>query len=275
MTLIVVGAGSGGVRAARIAANHGAKVAIIESVRVGGTCVLRGCVPKKLLVYGSHIAQDIRDAEGFGWSFGSVKHDWSELIKAKNNELDRLNRVYLNILESAGVDIIYGFAKIIDKDKVEVNQRYYICEKILIAVGGKPYLPQIAGNEHFITSDDALELETFPKDILIYGGGYMALEFAGIFSTLGSKVSIIYRGESLLRGFDEDIRKNISKELLIKKINIITHSQILSLKNHNNKFEALLSNGKNMSADQILCATGRIPNTEWTRIKCYRSKYRV
>ena len=259
--LIVLGAGSGGVRAARVAANHGAKVAIIESVRVGGTCVLRGCVPKKLLVYGSHIAQDIRDAEGFGWSFGSVKHDWSELIKAKNNELDRLNRVYLNILESAGVDIIYGFAKIIDKDKVEVNQRYYICEKILIAVGGKPYLPQIAGNEYFITSDDALELETFPKDILIYGGGYIALEFAGIFSTLGSKVSIIYRGESLLRGFDEDIRKNISKELLNKKINIITHSHILSLKNHNNRFEALLSNGKKISADRILCATGRIPNT--------------
>ena len=177
--LVVLGAGSGGVRAARVAANHGAKVAIIESVKVGGTCVLRGCVPKKLLVYGSQTAHEIKDAEGYGWSFDSVKHDWSKLIEAKNIELDRLNKVYLSLLESAGVDIIYGFAAIKGKNTVEVNGNNYSTEKILISVGAKPYIPSIKGRENFITSDDALELNSFPKDIIIYGGGYISLEFAG------------------------------------------------------------------------------------------------
>jgi len=265
--LVVLGAGSGGVRAARVAANHGAKVAIIESVKVGGTCVLRGCVPKKLLVYGSQTAHEIKDAEGYGWSFDSVKHDWSKLIEAKNIELDRLNKVYLSLLESAGVDIIYGFAEIKGKNTVEVNGNNYSTEKILISVGAKPYIPNIKGRKNFISSDDALELNSFPKNIIIYGGGYISLEFAGIFSSLGSKVTIVYRGSDLLRGFDEDISKHISHELKNKNISIITQTQILSVSNNNNKFEALLSNKKKISAEQILCATGRIPNTEGLGLK--------
>ena len=227
--LIVIGAGSGGVRAARIAANHGAKVAIIESVKVGGTCVLRGCVPKKLLVYGSHVAQEIKDAEGFGWSFHSFNHDWGKLIKSKNLELDRLNKVYLNLLESSGVEIIYGFAKLLDRNKIAVNKKTFQAKKILISVGGKPFIPNIKGKDLFITSDDALDLKNLPSKIVIYGGGYIALEFACIFSNLGSEVTIVYRGEKILRGFDEDVRDRITLELKNKNINILKNKNIISL----------------------------------------------
>ena len=203
--LIVIGAGSGGVRAARIAANYGAKVAIVESVRVGGTCVLRGCVPKKLLVYGSHFASEIEDSKGFGWDISAFKHDWSKLINNKNNELDRLNKIYLNLLSK--VTIINGFAKITGNNQVEVNGQVLSAKSILIAVGGKSYMPDIDGNELCINSDEALDLEMLPKSIVINGGGYIALEFAGIFSSFGSKVTLVYRGKNILRGFDSDISK--------------------------------------------------------------------
>ena len=188
--LIVIGAGSGGVRAARIAANYGAKVAIVESVRVGGTCVLRGCVPKKLLVYGSHFASEIEDSKGFGWDISSFKHDWSKLINNKNNGLDRLNKIYLNLLSK--VTIINGFAKITGNNQVEVNGKVLSAKSILIAVGGKSYMPDIDGKELCINSDEALDLEMLPKSIVINGGGYIALEFAGIFSSFGSKVTLVY-----------------------------------------------------------------------------------
>ena len=171
--LIVIGAGSGGVRAARIAANHGAKVAIIESVRVGGTCVLRGCVPKKLLVYGAHIAHDLEDAAGFGWNIGSIEHDWLKLINAKDKELDRLNSIYLSLLSK--VDIIEGFGKIVSNSEVEVNGNIIRSNKILIAVGGKPFLPEIRGIDLCINTDQALDLKSLPKQIIINGGGYIAL----------------------------------------------------------------------------------------------------
>ena len=258
--LIVIGAGSGGVRAARIAANYGAKVAIIESVRVGGTCVLRGCVPKKLLVYGSHIAHEIEDAAGFGWEIESIKHDWSKLIKSKDNELDRLHNIYLNFLSK--VDIINGFGKIISNNEVEVNGNSIKAKTILIAVGGKPYLPKLKGIELCINSDQALDLKALPKSIIINGGGYIALEFAGIFASLGSEVTLVYRGKNILRGFDQDISRLINEEYIKNNIQILTEIEINLISKTNKDLSVILSNGQKIISSEVMFATGRIPNTK-------------
>ena len=256
--LIVIGAGSGGVRAARIAANYGAKVAIIESVRVGGTCVLRGCVPKKLLVYGSHIAHEIEDAVGFGWDIGSIKHNWSKLIKLKDNELDRLNNIYLNLLSK--VEIINGFGKIVGNNEVEVNGNIIKAKTILIAVGGKTYFPKLEGIELCINSDQALDLKTLPRSIIINGGGYIALEFAGIFASLGSKVTLVYRGKNILRGFDQDISNFIKEEYIKNNIQVLTETKInLIFKTHKG-LSVILSNGQEIISNEVMFATGRVPN---------------
>mgnify|MGYP003970969537 FL=1 len=257
--LIVIGAGSGGVRAARIAANYGAKVAIVESVRVGGTCVLRGCVPKKLLVYGSHIAHDLEDAAGFGWNIGSIEHDWVKLIEAKNNELDRLNSIYLNLLSK--VEIITGFGKIIGNNEVEVNGSIIRANKILIAVGGKSFLPEIKGIDLCINSDQALDLKALPKKIVINGGGYIALEFASIFASFGSDVTLIYRGKHILRGFDSDISNLITEEYIKNNIKILTETEIISVSKINHDLLVTLSNKEEIISDEVMFATGRIPNT--------------
>ena len=257
--LIVIGAGSGGVRAARIAANYGAKVAIVESVRVGGTCVLRGCVPKKLLVYGSHIAHDLEDASGFGWNIGSIEHDWVKLIEAKNNELDRLNSIYLNLLSK--VEIITGFGKIIGNNEVEVNGSIIRANKILIAVGGKSFLPEIKGIDLCINSDQALDLKVLPKKIVINGGGYIALEFASIFASFGSDVTLIYRGKHILRGFDSDISNLITEEYIKNNIKILTETEIISVSKINHDLLVTLSNKEEIISDEVMFATGRIPNT--------------
>ena len=257
--LIVIGAGSGGVRAARIAANYGAKVAIVESVRVGGTCVLRGCVPKKLLVYGSHIAHDLEDAAGFGWNIGSIEHDWVKLIEAKNNELDRLNSIYLNLLSK--VEIITGFGKIIGNNEVEVNGSIIRANKILIAVGGKSFLPEIKGIDLCINSDQALDLKVLPKKIVINGGGYIALEFASIFASFGSDVTLIYRGKHILRGFDSDISNLITEEYIKNNIKILTETEIISVSKINHDLLVTLSNKEEIISDEVMFATGRIPNT--------------
>ena len=257
--LIVIGAGSGGVRAARIAANYGAKVAIVESVRVGGTCVLRGCVPKKLLVYGSHIAHDLEDASGFGWNIGSIEHDWVKLIEAKNNELDRLNSIYLNLLSK--VEIITGFGKIIGNNEVEVNGSIIRANKILIAVGGKSFLPEIKGIDLCINSDQALDLKALPKKIVINGGGYIALEFASIFASFGSDVTLIYRGKHILRGFDADISNLITEEYIKNNIKILTETEIISVSKINHDLLVTLSNKEEIISDEVMFATGRIPNT--------------
>ena len=257
--LIVIGAGSGGVRAARIAANYGAKVAIVESVRVGGTCVLRGCVPKKLLVYGSHIAHDLEDASGFGWNIGSIEHDWVKLIEAKNNELDRLNSIYLNLLSK--VEIITGFGKIIGNNEVEVNGSIIRANKILIAVGGKSFLPEIKGIDLCINSDQALDLKALPKKIVINGGGYIALEFASIFASFGSDVTLIYRGKHILRGFDSDISNLITEEYIKNNIKILTETEIISVSKINHDLLVTLSNKEEIISDEVMFATGRIPNT--------------
>ena len=258
--LIVIGAGSGGVRASRIAANYGAKVAVIESLRVGGTCVLRGCVPKKLLVYGSHISHDIEDAAGFGWEIESIKHDWSKLIKSKDNELDRLNNVYLNLLSK--VDIINGFGKIISNNEVEVKGKIIKAKTILIAVGGKPYLPKLKGIELCINSDQALDLKALPKSIIINGGGYIALEFAGIFASLGSEVTLVYRGKNILRGFDQDISRLINEEYIKNNIQILTEIEINLISKTNKDLSVILSNGQEIISSEVMFATGRIPNTK-------------
>ena len=257
--LIVIGAGSGGVRAARIAANYGAKVAIVESVRVGGTCVLRGCVPKKLLVYGSHIAHDLEDAAGFGWNIGSIEHDWVKLIEAKNNELDRLNSIYLNLLSK--VEIITGFGKIIGNNEVEVNGSIIRANKILIAVGGKSFLPEIKGIDLCINSDQALDLKVLPKKIVINGGGYIALEFASIFASFGSDVTLIYRGKHILRGFDSDISNLITEEYIKNNIKILTETEIISVSKINHDLLVTLSNKEEIISDEVMFATGRVPNT--------------
>ena len=257
--LIVIGAGSGGVRAARIAANHGAKVAIIESVRVGGTCVLRGCVPKKLLVYGAHIAHDLEDAAGFGWNIGSIEHDWLKLINAKDKELDRLNSIYLSLLSK--VDIIEGFGKIVSNSEVKVNGNIIRSNKILIAVGGKPFLPEIRGIDLCINSDQALDLKSLPKKIIINGGGYIALEFASIFASFGSDVTLIYRGKNLLRGFDEDISNLIKEECIKNNIKILTESQIIAVSKTSNGLSVILNNKEEIFSNEVMFATGRIPNT--------------
>ena len=257
--LIVIGAGSGGVRAARIAANYGAKVAIVESVRVGGTCVLRGCVPKKLLVYGSHIAHDLEDAAGFGWNIGSIEHDWVKLIEAKNNELDRLNSIYLNLLSK--VKIITGFGKIIGNNEVEVNGSIIRANKILIAVGGKSFLPEIKGIDLCINSDQALDLKALPKKIVINGGGYIALEFASIFASFGSDVTLIYRGKHILRGFDADISNLITEEYIKNNIKILTETEIISVSKTNHDLLVTLSNNEEIISNEVMFATGRVPNT--------------
>ena len=257
--LIVIGAGSGGVRAARIAANYGAKVAIVESVRVGGTCVLRGCVPKKLLVYGSHIAHDLEDAAGFGWNIGSIEHDWVKLIEAKNNELDRLNSIYLNLLSK--VEIITGFGKIIGNNEVEVNGSIIRANKILIAVGGKSFLPKIKGIDLCINSDQALDLKALPKKIVINGGGYIALEFASIFASFGSDVTLIYRGKHILRGFDADISNLITEEYIKNNIKILTETEIISVSKINHDLLVTLSNKEEIISNEVMFATGRVPNT--------------
>ena len=257
--LIVIGAGSGGVRAARIAANYGAKVAIVESVRVGGTCVLRGCVPKKLLVYGSHFAKEIEDSEGFGWQISSFIHDWSKLISNKNKELDRLNKIYLNLLSK--VNIINGFAKIISNTEIEVNGEVLSTNSILIAVGGKPFMPDIKGKELCINSDAALDLKKFPASIVINGGGYIALEFAGIFASFGSNVTLVYRGKNILRGFDSDISKLITEELKNSKIKLLTESEISSVSKTSDGLLTKLSSGEEVITDEVMYATGRVPAT--------------
>jgi len=259
--LIVIGAGSGGVRASRLASGYGAKVAIVEESRFGGTCVIRGCVPKKLLVYGSLFSSHFDDAVGFGWTVGDVSHDWSSLIQAKDKELNRLENIYKNMLNNAGVELIEGCGAVVDKNTVAVNGMHYSSKKILIAVGGKPYIPDFPGNQHVITSNEALDLKSLPQHIIIVGGGYIALEFAGIFNSLGTKVEIVLRSEQVLRDFDKDIRETIESELKDKGIIIHKNKSVKSVREADvGKFTVILNDTK-IDVDKIMFATGRKPNT--------------
>jgi len=260
--LFTIGAGSGGVAASRRAGSYGAKVAIAESLRVGGTCVLRGCVPKKLLVYGAEFADAFEDAAGYGWSVGERSFDWQRLIAAKDRELDRLHGIYINMLTGSKVKIIDGRARVVDPHTVEVAGRRFTAANILIATGGWPEMPQIPGIEHAITSNEALDLKTLPKRVLIVGGGYIAVEFAGIFRLLGVEVTIMIRGDLLLRGFDEDIRTALGEEMASRGIAIHPRTEVTRIDRTAEGLVACTKSGTMITVDQVLYCTGRRPNTK-------------
>jgi glutathione reductase (NADPH) len=257
--LFVIGAGSGGVRAARIAAAHGARVGICEESRVGGTCVIRGCVPKKLLVYASHFAEDFEDAAGFGWETGPAKFSWPRLIRAKDIEIDRLNAVYLRLLSDSGVTLYNGHGSFIDPHTLRVGDQTITAERVLIATGGAPWKPEIPGIEHAITSDEAFYLEDLPPRVAIVGGGFIACEFAGIFNGLGSQVTQLYRGDAVLRGFDHDVRRVVGTELVRKGIDLKLESDVLSITKADSGLQLALSSGDTLEVDQVMYATGRVP----------------
>ena len=257
----VVGAGSGGVRSARIAASHGAKVGIAEGRFMGGTCVNIGCVPKKLMAYAADYHAHFEDAIGFGWSNEKHVFDWSTLIKNKDAEIARLNGIYKNLLGNAGVTIHGDYASFIDEHILKVGNETITADKILIATGGTPRLPKFDGAEHMIVSDDAFYLENLPEHVVIYGGGYIAVEFAHIFHGLGAKVSLVYRGDMFLRGFDDDIREHLYKEMQKQGVDFHFNTTI----EHIEKSEQLniaLSNGQTITADQAMAAIGRVAKTD-------------
>ncbi|WP_421546741.1 glutathione-disulfide reductase [Pseudomonas sp. QD4] len=271
--LYVIGAGSGGVRSARFAAGFGAKVAVAESRYLGGTCVNVGCVPKKLLVYGAHFAEDFEQAQGFGWTLGDASFDWPTLIANKDREIHRLNGIYRNLLVNSGVTLHEGHAKLIDPHQVEVNGQRYTAKHILIATGGWPQIPDIPGREHAISSNEAFFLKELPKRVLVVGGGYIAVEFAGIFHGLGADTTLLYRGELFLRGFDGAVRKHLQEELTKRGMNLQFNSDIKRIdKQADGSLSVTLKDGRELVADCVFYATGRRPmldnlGLENTRVK--------
>lgn len=258
--LYVIGAGSGGVRAARFAAGFGAKVAVAESRYLGGTCVNVGCVPKKLLVYGAHFAEDFEQASGFGWSLGEANFDWATLIANKDREINRLNGIYRNLLVNSGVTLHEAHAKIVGPHEVEVNGERFTAKNILIATGGWPQIPQIPGHEHAIGSNEAFFLKELPKRVLVVGGGYIAVEFAGIFHGLGANTTLLYRGDLFLRGFDGSVRKHLQEELTKRGLDLQFNADIARIdKLADGSLKATLKDGRELEADCIFYATGRRP----------------
>lgn len=255
--LFVIGAGSGGVRAARMAANKGQRVAVAEERALGGTCVNVGCVPKKLFYYGSHFSEDFHDAASYGWDVKVKGFDWPTLRDNKTREIERLNGIYDSLLGNAGVEIMAGRASIVDPNTIRVGDRNVTAKHILIATGGWPFVPDIPGKEHAITSNEAFYLEQFPQKIVIVGGGYIAVEFAGIFKGLGAEVDLIYRGPMFLRGFDDDIRHFVAQQMQAKGIRIHFETNVESIASNGTGFSASLSNGNSLEADQVMYATGR------------------
>jgi len=261
--LITIGAGSGGVRASRMAGKAGARVAIVEELRVGGTCVLRGCVPKKLLVYGSHFSHEVEDMAGYGWSVEGVSHDWSKLIAAKEKELDRLHGIYQKLLAGGNVEVLDGRGVVVDPHTVEVAGKRYTAERILVATGGWPSLPGgIEGIEHAITSNEALELPKRPDSIVIIGSGYIAVEFAGIFQGYGVETHLVFRADQVLRGFDEDVRTTLTEEMGKKGIHLHAGTLPSRIEKLESGYRVHLTDGSNLEVDQVMAATGRHPNTK-------------
>lgn len=266
--LVVIGGGSGGVRAARIAAGHGAKVAICEEFRYGGTCVIRGCVPKKMMVYAAHYHEDFEDSHHYGWNTTVDSFDWARLIKNKDTEIDRLNGIYENLLANAGVDILYGTASLIDATTVKLGDKELRTDKILIATGGTPFMPNIPGIEHAISSNEVFHLEEQPKSAIVVGGGYIAVEFAGIFNGIGTKTSLIYRGDQILRGFDSAIRTHLSEEITKKGIDLKLETNVSSIElDLDGRKKVTLTNGSTITVDCVLFATGRAPNVEALKLQ--------
>lgn len=261
--LFVIGAGSGGVRAGRMSAGFGARVGMCEDMRVGGTCVMRGCVPKKLLVYGSSFHEEIEDAHAYGWSVdpAAVTLDWAHMIAKKDAELQRLEDVYHAMLDKAGVDLIDGRGRLVDAHTVDVDGKTYTADNILIATGGWPSMPDLPGIEHVITSNEALDLKELPRRMVIVGGGYIAVEFAGVFSGVGVEVTEIIRAPNILRGFDEDVRNHLRQEMTKKGVNILTDTTIDSIEKTSNGYNLKLGDGSVLETDLIMYATGRSPKS--------------
>ena len=262
--LFVIGAGSGGVRASRIAASHGARVAVAEEYRVGGTCVIRGCVPKKLLVYGAHFAEDIHDARKFGWDVPDCKFDWPVLRDNVLAEVDRLEGLYGQTLDNHKVTVLKTRATVAGPQKIRLADGTELtAERILIATGGWPHVPEFPGSEHAITSNEVFHLETLPKRIVIAGGGYIANEFAGIFNEFGSKVTIVNRGDTILRGYDEQIRDRLLQISMTKGIDFKFNAPFQSIeKKDDGTLTVHLEGCDAIEADAVLMATGRTPNTK-------------
>ncbi|NQZ30407.1 MAG: glutathione-disulfide reductase [Oceanospirillaceae bacterium] len=261
--LFVIGAGSGGVRTARMAAAKGVKVAITEDLYLGGTCVNVGCVPKKLFVYSSHYADDFQEAQGFGWSVGETRFDWPTLRDNKTKEIERLNGIYKNMLVNSGCTLITGRGVMIDEHTVEVAGKQYTAERILVATGGWPFIPDIPGKEHIISSNEVFFLDEFPKRAVVVGGGYIAVEFAGIFAGLGAKTDLIYRGDLFLRGFDQEVREFTAKEVAKKHVNLNFNCDITSIEKQADGSLLISTNdGQQIEADCVMYATGRKPKVE-------------
>lgn len=260
--LLVIGAGSGGVRAARVAAGHGAKVAIAEEHEIGGTCVIRGCVPKKLLVYGAHFAEDLEDARRFGWQVQNASFDWATLRDNVLAEVARISGLYTETLKTHSIEIFPERAVITGPNSVRIGNRDVTARVILIATGAAPHVPPIPGHEHMITSNEAFHLDKLPKRIVISGGGYIAMEFAGIFNELGAKVTLVNRSDQILRGYDFQIRDRLLQISIMKGIQFVFNSPIGKLvRQQDGPISVHTGDDSVMECDAVMCATGRVPNT--------------
>ncbi len=259
--MIVIGGGSGGVRAARAAARLHARVALVEGGALGGTCVNAGCIPKKLLVYASRFRREFEDAVAYGWRGSPAQFDWPALIHNKDAAIRRLNDLYERLLTGAGVSLVRGWARLLDAHTVAVGAQSLRARHILIATGGRPSVPDFPGRELVITSDDAFHLDQLPRRALVVGGGYIAVEFASIFHGLGVETTLIHRGDSILRGFDDEARKHLGGALRARGVTLLLDSRVSAVERGAAGLTAILAGGRQMHADLILCATGRLPNT--------------
>jgi glutathione reductase (NADPH) len=258
--LFVIGGGSGGVRAARMSAQRGARVALAEVADMGGTCVNVGCIPKKLYSYAAHYAEAFEESHGFGWEGASPTFNWNTLKANRAKEIARLNGIYINLLNSAGVKIIKGWARLLDPHTVEVGGQKYTAKTLLVSTGGTALVPAVEGHEHVVTSDSMFDLDPFPKRLAVVGGGYIACEFASIFNGLGSKVTQIHRGEKLLTGFDDDVRGFIASEMSKTGVKLQLKSEVETITKTADGLIVSLKGGEEFTVDTVLYATGRIPN---------------
>ena len=263
----VIGGGSGGVRAARMAAQRGVRVALAEGQALGGTCVNVGCIPKKLYSYAAHYAEAFEEARGFGWDIDAPHFDWERLKANRAREITRLNGIYENLLTQAKVTLLRGWATFIDDHTVEVDGQRHTARHILIATGGQPSLPDIDGREHVLVSDEIFDLSPFPKRLLVVGGGYIACEFASIFNGLGADVVQLYRGEQILRGFDDDVRHFVAAEMIKTGVDLRLNAGVKCIKKVGDELEVTLNDGTTLNVDRILYATGRVPNVSGLGLK--------
>jgi glutathione reductase (NADPH) len=262
--LFVIGAGSGGVRAARMAAQRGARVVVAEAAQLGGTCVNVGCIPKKLYSFAAHYRDDFRDAAGFGWDVGEPRFDWHKLRANRAKEILRLNGIYRNLLTGAGVQVVEGWARLATSHTVEVQTasgpQHFRAKHILVATGGRPSVPDFPGCEHVLVSDGMFDIEPFPRRLMVVGGGYIACEFASIFNGFGAQVTQLYRGEQVLRGFDDDVRNFIAQEMRKHGVQLHTNADVARIDKNAQGLSVTLHDGRRMEVDAVLYATGRVPN---------------